>query len=345
MMRHWFTHPELLFALAVLPALGLLASRDAARRRRVLVGIGGLAALSAGRRWPQVLRSLFVLLGLVALVAGVAGPRWGRDLSQPAAPGRDLVVALDCSRSMLAETPSRFERARAALLDLAGALRRDGGHRVALVTFAGRARLACPLTHDYDHFRDAVAALDPQAFDPEIGPAGNSPSGTRIGLGLREAVRALDPRFTSAADVLLLSDGDDPARDGEWRTGAATARARGVPVFVLGFGDPDASSVIPLDGGRLKYDGKEVRTKLDEAPLEAIAEETGGAYFPARLKPVAAGALYLEAIAGRPRRDDAEDALPVSRERAPWFFGASLALLTCSMLFGGVPPLRARRDP
>jgi Ca-activated chloride channel family protein len=340
-MRHWFAHPELLAALALLPALGLLASLDARRRRRVLAAVGGVPALSEGGRLPRALRGLCLLLGLVALAAGAAGPRWGKDVSQPA-PGRDLVVAVDCSRSMFAEAPSRFERARAALLDLADALRRAGGHRVALVAFAGRARVVCPLTHDYDHFREAAAGLDPQTFDADLGPAGDSPSGTRIGAGLREAVRAHDTGPPGTADVLLLSDGDDPARDGEWQAGAEVARARGMPVYVVGVGDPDAASVIPAEGGTLRHGGTEVRTKLEEAPLRAIAEKTGGAYFPAREKAVGLGALYLRAIASRPQRDDPDDALPVYRDRSAWFYGAGLALLAGSVLLGGLPVSRAR---
>ncbi len=78
-------------------------------------------------------------LGLIALILGTSGPQWGRDWDQSAAPGRDLVVVLDCSRSMFAETPSRLERAKTALLDLCDALKKRGGHRVALVVFAGSA--------------------------------------------------------------------------------------------------------------------------------------------------------------------------------------------------------------
>src|SRR5919202_6075161 len=158
MWRHAFAHPLLLWALVLLPGLGL----------------------------P---------LGLACLGLGAAGPQWGRDWGEALAPGRDLVVALDCSRSMLAETPSRLERARAALLDLSRGVRRHGGHRLGLVLFAGRARLACPLTHDYDHFRITVEAIDPAVVPPDLVPAPGSPSGTRIGLGLAQAVAAHDERF------------------------------------------------------------------------------------------------------------------------------------------------------
>ena len=70
------------------------------------------------------------------LVLGIAGPQWGRDWTQPVAPGRDLVVVLDLSRSMFAEQPSRLHRARAGLVKLAEALKERGGHRVALIVFA-----------------------------------------------------------------------------------------------------------------------------------------------------------------------------------------------------------------
>jgi Ca-activated chloride channel homolog len=343
-MRQWLSHPEVLVVLALLPALGVLASLDARRRRRVLASIGGTPALATSRHGPQALRGLFLLLGLVALGVAAAGPRWGRDLSQLVAQGRDLVVVLDCSRSMLAETPSRFERAQAGLLELADTFRRVGGHRVALVTFAARARLVCPLTHDYDHFRDVVLDLDPQTFDSDLGPVSDSPSGTRIGLALREAIRVHDERYTSAADILLLSDGDDPVHDGEWKSGAEAARAAGIPVYTVGIGDPDMASIIPLDSLPLRHAGKEVRTKLEETPLRSIADATGGRYFPTRLKPIALGGLYLDAIAARPQRDDADDNLPVNRDRSAWFYGASFGLLAGSILLGGIPATRVRRE-
>jgi Ca-activated chloride channel family protein len=345
MLRHWLNQPELLLALVLLPVVALVASRDARRRQRVLAGIGGVPALANARRGiVRALRGPALLLGLVALGVAVAGPRWGQDFSQPTAPGRDLVVVLDCSKSMFAETPSRFERARAALTDLADTLRRVGGHRVALVTFAARARLVCPLTNDYDHFRETVAALDPQTFDTDLGPAGESLSGTRIGQGLLEAVRAHDSRFGSATDVLLLSDGDDPARDGEWQKGIGAARAAGIPVYAVGIGDPDTASVIARDNRPLRYDGKEVRTKLEETPLRTIAEETGGLTFPAGTRPIALGSLYLDAVAGRPQRDDAEDTLPVFRDRSAWFYGSAFGLLAGSILLGDIRPPRSRRN-
>src|SRR5436305_77519 len=156
-----FSHPALLFALSALPVLSVLAVLAARRRQRSLIVMGGLVTgVVLARRRPSRLRGLCLWLGLVCLAVGMAGPRWGRDWSQSAAPGRDVVVVVDLSRSMFAEAPSRARQAKEAALDLCEKLRLRGGHRVALVVFAGQPRVACPLTHDLDHFRDAVEMID-----------------------------------------------------------------------------------------------------------------------------------------------------------------------------------------
>jgi Ca-activated chloride channel family protein len=257
------------------------------------------------------------------------------------APGRDLVVVLDTSRSMFAEEPSRLARARAALLDLTETLRRrGGGHRLGLVTFAGSPRLTCPLTHDYDLFRDAVEGVDLLQPDPALKPD-SEPSGTRIGAALEMAVKAHDPRFRGARDVLLLSDGDDPARDGEWDAGAEAARAQGIPVHTVGLGDPDRGHRIPFGDGWLSPGGKEVRTRLEEAPLREIARKTGGVFLPARTRSLPLGEHYLGLVGSAPLREDSADALPVYRQRYPWFLLPAFLLLAATLLLP--ERLRARR--
>src|SRR5262249_11545249 len=162
--------------------------------------------------------------------------------NQPAAPGRDVVAVLDLSRSMLAEPESRLQRAQAALLQLADTVQQRGGHRLGLVVFAGSSRVACPLTHDYDHFREALRELYLPNPPPDLGP------GTRLGPGLHAAIALHDPRYRGHQDVLLLSDGDDPAGDEDWREAAAEAREQKVAVHLVGIGDPDVKSPIPVHG-------------------------------------------------------------------------------------------------
>jgi Ca-activated chloride channel family protein len=333
MFRHVFAHPWMLWFLAALPVLVALGVWSARRRRQALARLGDPATvdmqLASRRGWAR-LRGLCLLLGLLGLGVGMAGPQWGRDWDQSAAPGRDLVVVLDCSRSMLAETPSRLERARAALLDLADAVERRGGHRLALVLFAGKAQLACPLTHDYDHFRSKLDNLETLARGRDLEPRPGEKSGTRLGQALSLAASCDDPRLVETRDVLLLSDGDDPVRDAEWRNGARVAVALGIRVHTVGIGDPNTASVIRLDSGPLKHDGQLVYTRLEEAPLREIAELTGGTYTSARTRTLPLGSLYLDAIEHLSEREDSDDALPVYQQRYALFLAPALGFL---MLF------------
>lgn len=338
-MAHWFAQPWLLLTLAGLPLLIGLLLWSSARRRQSLLRLGPriarLDSLPRPRGWMR-LRRLCLGLGLLLLSVGMAGPQWGRDWGQSAAPGRDVMVVVDCSRSMLAETPSRLERARTALLDLVRAIQIRGGDRLGLVVFAGKSRLLCPLTHDYDHFRSALEKLDLEPFDPDLGPGSSvqgkavEESGTRIGLGLHEAIR-FHGMHRAARDILLLSDGDDPAHDGEWHLGSDEAREQGIPVYTIGLGDPDEPSPIRIGGNVQTYEGKEVRTRLEEAPLREIAQLTGGQYIAARTRALPLGQVYLD-LAGLAHREQSDDILPVYRQRYPWFLGPALGLLMLCMV-------------
>jgi Ca-activated chloride channel family protein len=323
----------MLWFLAALPVLVALGVWSARRRRQALARLGDPATvdmqLASRRGWGR-LRGLCLLLSFLGLGVGMAGPQWGRDWDQSAAPGRDLVVVLDCSRSMLAETPSRLERARDALLDLADAVERRGGHRLALVLFAGKAQLACPLTHDYDHFRSKLDNLEAVARGRDLEPRPGEKSGTRLGQALSLAASCDDPRLAETRDILLLSDGDDPVRDAEWRNGARVAVALGIRVHTVGIGDPNTASVIRLDSGPLKHDGQLVYTRLEETPLREIAELTGGTYTSARTRTLPLGSLYLDTIEHLPEREDSDDALPVYQQRYALFLAPALGFL---MLF------------
>jgi Ca-activated chloride channel family protein len=328
-MHAYFSHPWLLASLALLPMLWVASALAASRRARLLAAMAGpLTGGALARSRPGRLRQSCWGLGLILLAVGAAGPRWGRDWSQSAARGRDLIVVVDCSRSMFAEAPSRLERTREALLSLADALRRRGGHRLALVTFAGTARLDCPPTHDLDHFRECVAAIDALVPDSTLG------QGTRIGAGLTLAVESFAGRTRSARDILLLSDGDDPARDGEYRSGIALARSEGVPVHVAGVGDPGEPRRIPDGPGWLKYEGRDVTTRLEDAPLREIARRTGGRLLLPGARPFDLGEFYREISAGG-AAEDSPDALPVLRQRQQWFLLPALALLGVALLFPG----------
>jgi Ca-activated chloride channel family protein len=338
---HWFAHPWAFWMLLLLPALGALAIYARLRRRRVLAQVGNrlmLDKLTPVRPWPRRLRAGCGAVAIVLVVLGTAGPQWGRDWDQPA-PGRDLIVLLDVSRTMLAEDvpPNRLGRARESLIELSRVLQQRGGYRVALVVFAGRALVVCPLTRDYDHFRDAVEHLDTVLGRSELRPGKGSPSGTRFGAGLREAVLAHDPRFHGFQEILMISDGDDPVRDEEWRIGVREAQTRRIPVHTLGVGDPREGGRIPVAKGFLRDGNKEVRTRLEEQPLREIARLTGGTYTPAETKVVPLEEWFRTTVEPRPAPDQSDELVPIPRQRYAWFFAAALLFLTFEMVLGHRP--------
>ncbi len=339
-IQHFLAQPQALWLLSIFPLLGVLAWLAQRWRRRAILQLSGgvgLSHLQRGR-WRRSLRSYALAAGLASLVLGVAGPQWSRDREQSLAPGRDLVVVLDLSLSMLAkDAPGptgdrRLDLAVAAAKDLADAAEKRGGHRLALVVFASRVKVVCPLTQDYDHFREALGHVDP--FDPllEIGPPADASSGTRIGQSLEEAVRLLtEAAAPGYQDIVLLSDGDDPAQDEEWRRGAESARKQNVPVHTVGLGDPSRTSPIPIPGsGELHYHGMTVRTRLEEGPLLEIADRTGGTYTPARTKDVPLAELLYGG------RELKEDSVPVLKQRYAWFYALAAMFLAIPM---GVPEI------
>lgn len=339
-MRPWFSYPLALHLLWLLPVsilLGWLARR---RGHRMLERFGLLPALrvSASPQGVNVARALCGALGLAAAALAVAGPRWGRELEADLVPGRDLCVVLDLSRSMLARDllPSRSEKAKEALLDLSQTIQRRGGHRLALVVFAARPRVVCPLTHDYDHFRTAVRGQDAARQHPDIRVTGTAtPSGTRLGAALTLATRTHEPGRRGFQDILLLTDGDDPAGDAEWEEGVAAAKLLGIPVHVVGLGDAERASPVPGRGDELlQYEGHPVQSRLEEKPLQEIARLTRGTWIPARTQSLHLGELFQQRLEAAAAAAVGEQGLLVVRPRQAWFLGTAFGLLSLEMLLG-----------
>lgn len=348
-----FANPSILSSLAVLPVLAIAwwAAGRVRKRRLCAVGLPGvwdqLLVPAAGplpfgsRLTGSRVIGLLMGCGVAAVIVAAAGPRCGGDIAVRVKLGRDLVIVIDASRSMSAQDalPNRFERARSAVRELIDSIQRRGGHRLALVVFAGRPVLACPLTHDYDHVRSAL-----DEFDPTIPPVRGSPvSGTRIGAAIQLAMESIDPARRETADILLLSDGDDPAGDDEWRIGLSAARDAGVSVHTVGVGDPDRDSPIPTTDGNLQFQNADVKTRLREGPLRELARGTGGNYVAARTDKPDLPAFFDSRIASK-LAGDAEAASMSRRPARPaWFFATGFVLLAVAIAAPRVPRIRWRK--
>jgi Ca-activated chloride channel homolog len=344
-----FARPELLLVMLVLPVFALLNAHAVKRRRKDSDAVGRPAAVAGLQTHPRVTRRWIGLaypLAWVALVLGLTGPRWGKSDETGVAVGRDVVLVLDLSRSMLADDLSdkgaRWQAGRAGLLDLMAAVRSRGGHRVAVVVFAARPKLLVPLTTDYDHVAAVIEEIDGAHPPPDCRPGADPAvlSGTRIGAALQIAVAAHDPRFPGAQDIILVSDGDDPAGDKEWVRGADAARAAGIPVHCVGIGNPDADTPVFIMGEPIEFQPQEdlppdwVQSRLVEEPLKQVAAETRGKYVAARKDTPRLGEFFRAAVEPFPSREVSDDSVPQLKDRAAWFLAAALGLFVVGWVRG-----------
>jgi hypothetical protein len=193
--------------------------------------------------------------------------------------------------------------------------------------------LLVPLTTDYDHLQAKLADLNGTYPPADVRPTEESKSGTRIGAALAAAVEAHDPRFPGYQDIVLLTDGDDPANDREWAAGVSAARKANIPVHVVGIGRADEESPIILDGKPLEYELRPgihdwARTRLHEEDVaKAIAGEGRGEYLAAQRDLPKLGEFFRGRIEPYPSRVLTDDALPQPKDRSAWFLGIGLACL------------------
>src|SRR5437667_11868751 len=158
-----FANREMLWLLLVTVPLLVWFLCWAWRRKQTLIAqfvqSRLLAQLTVGvSPLRQKIRLALVIVAVACALVALARPQWGFDWEEARQRGLDIVVAIDTSRSMLAEDvrPNRLTRAKLAALDLMKLAATD---RFALVPFAGAAFLQCPLTLDEQAFRQSVEAL------------------------------------------------------------------------------------------------------------------------------------------------------------------------------------------
>jgi Ca-activated chloride channel family protein len=287
---------------------------------------------SPWRRWLRI-----GLLGLagVALVLSLMRPQLGlRHVATPRV-GAEIMIALDVSRSMLAEdvAPNRLERAKAEIADLLPYL---DGDAVGLIAFAGRAAVLSPLTPDQGFLRLVLEGA---------GPNSAQRGGTRLEEPIRMALEGFGPPRGASRALLLITDGED--HDSFPRDAAAAAAELGVRIIAIGFGDEAGSEVYvtdPRSGARSLLrdaDGRPVVSRLDGELLREIALATGGAYVPAGTGVLDLESIYDEHIARLTRGELDPRGRTVRDEAYPWFVLAGLVLLVSSVAVAGRPAGRA----
>jgi Ca-activated chloride channel family protein len=281
--------------------------------------------LSRVRQWCKAL----CLIGAVGcLVLALMQPQWGQEWQEVQRQGRDLMIVLDVSRSMLAEdvVPNRLARAKNDIKDLVQVLQKEGGHRLGLVAFAGQASLQCPLTLDYGFFLQQLN---------QVGPHTVTRGGTLLGDAIRKALSAFGPLANNYRDIILITDGED--HDSFPLEAAKAAAAEQVSLYTIGVGDALSGTRVPVPGTTgqrtyVQYQGHEVLSRMQSDLLLEMARLTGGAYVPAGTRAIELDRIYTEKIAPKARRQTAMTRRERFILRYQWFVLAGVVLLGIDML-------------
>lgn len=272
-----FAEPAWLWLAVLAPVAVIALHRYAAWARKRQIALFAAPELAAGllrSHSParRMLKNIALTLAVAAIGIALARPQWGETTEVSQALSEDILFVLDCSKSMLATDvlPSRLGRAKYAILDF---VQRHGRGRVGLVAFAGQAFLQCPLTFDYDAFREALLAVDENTIPVP---------GTDIGRALDEGYRAME-KNDRRKFLVLVTDGEDLEKSGV--TTAEALAKKGIVVHAIGVGTAAGSPIrIVNERGQTEFvrdpDGGIVQSHLDEATLTAIAQATHGSYHP-----------------------------------------------------------------
>ena len=282
------------------------------------------ASVSASRR--KLKQALFIA-GVACLFVALARPQVGFRWQEVHRNGIELLVAVDTSKSMLTEDvkPNRLGRAKLAVDDLVSKLNGDG---IGLLAFAGDSFLQCPITLDYDAFRESLDSLDTNTI-----PRG----GTDIGGTIREAQAVLDARPGTDKILVLITDGEDLGGDAV--AAAQAAGKDGMKIFTVGVGTA-AGELIPLPGASGGTDfvkdsaGQFVKSRLDESTLKQIAAATGGMYQPLGQQGQGLTAIYDQGLAPFTRHDLASRQTKVYLEQFQWPLLAALLCFVSELLIG-----------
>jgi len=222
----------------------------------------------------QIFKLLSSCIAMLFLFIAILQPQWHKKDIVVQQEGRDLLILLDISRSMLAQDlkPNRLEFIKLKLRGLLGKLQFE---RVGLILFSGSSFMQCPLTSDHSTFSMFLDYVDVE----------NISSGTTaIDSAIKKAIetyKQYDDRKNKLA--LLVTDGEDFSLN--LKLIQQQAKQENIKIFTLGVGTPQGAPIPKIDaygkasgGHETDKSGKIALSKLNENLLKDIASTLDGGY-------------------------------------------------------------------
>jgi Ca-activated chloride channel family protein len=322
-----FASPNYAYLLFLLPVIALFKIWADLEGKKSLEGFASSSRLRATLLEGASMVRANLHFGLIVLGVGfffiaLTRPQFGKDEKDIEQSGRNILIAMDTSKSMLAEdvAPSRMERARLAAQDL---LQKLEGDRVGIIAFAGRAFLQAPLTTDQEALVETIQTLDHTTI-----PRGGSSLASAITLAVETAQKARGTRH----GLVIFTDGqetDDAALEA-----ARKAADLNIIILPVGVGTADGTLIPdpnPLnEGGYIRDEnGNIVKSRLESGLLREIARITGGEYVELASQPLTQ-TIVNRVMANLDRHDDKSKHLsrPIERYQWPLFAGILCIMLS-----------------
>lgn len=210
---------------------------------------------------------LLILLALSLLVLTLARPQLGMIREVGKKRGIEAIISLDVSRSMLATdvSPNRLERSKRVVSNLVDRMRDD---KIGLNVFAGEAYPQMPITSDM---------VSVKLFLDNISSGMVTLQGTSVASAIRLAMHSFTREEQVGKVILIITDGEDH-EEGAVQA-AQEAQEAGMKVYVLGVGTETGSTIPTPYGPLTDTKGQVVRTRLNTAAAQEIAQAGGGKFF------------------------------------------------------------------
>lgn len=323
-----FQHSDYLLALGLVPVLVLLYILFLLWRQKRLQKLGDpelvrhqMIGFISGRR---TLKFVLLIFAFAITVIGWANLQAGGKPEQVERKGVDVMIALDVSKSMLAQDiqPNRLTRAKQLIERMMDKMHND---RVGLVIFAGRSYLQVPLTIDYASMRMML-----QNVRPDLVPT----QGTVIGDAIDLALKSFSQKEKKYKSLVVISDGED--HDEQAGAKAREAADNGVIIHTVGVGSPQGAPLYDPDTKAAKLDeqGNPVVSKLNEEELRSIAAAGHGTYTLLNNADDAAGKI-IDQIDGMEQRSMGTVAYTDYNSYFQYFLLPALLLLMIEWLIPG----------
>jgi Ca-activated chloride channel family protein len=318
-------HTEYLVGLALLPVMLILFIGVVRWKKTRIKKIGDpLLIKDLIKGYSPALffvKFLMLLLALASIVLAACNLQSPGKMDNVNRKGVDVMIAMDVSKSMLAQDikPNRLERAKQVVNKLMEKMEND---RIGLVLFAGRAYIQMPLTTDHGAARMYIQNAGPDAVPSQ---------GTVIGEALRVCNSAFNSKERKFKSIILISDGED--HDPQAVQLTKVLAQNGVMVNSIGIGSPEGVPLMDYSTNQLKKDqqGNAIISKLNESEMQQLAADTRGIYI--RLDDADDAASKIKAQLNTiEQKALGDDAFLNFKSYFQWFLAAALVLMVLELL-------------